>query len=81
MQGDTRPLGKRWLQKFIERNSSVASIIGRKIEPSRVEVISEEALQEFLYYLTKCEQKFNILTENILEGMDEEGITLVKQEM
>jgi len=49
MNGDTKPIGKKWLRKFIERNPKIASVIGRKIEAVRAEGTNQEALQEFLY--------------------------------
>jgi len=34
--GDTTPLGKKWVAGFMERNSSIASIIGKPIESAQI---------------------------------------------
>src|SRR5215469_10375112 len=74
MNGDTRPLGKKWLRKFIERNPKITSVIGRKIEAVRVEGTNQEALQEFFTRFEDIQTKFNILLENL--ELDEQGIAL-----
>jgi hypothetical protein len=75
MNGDIRPLGRKWLRKFLDRNPRVASVVGRKIEAVRVEGTSQEALQEFFRRFEEVQTKFNILLENTW-NMDEHGIAL-----
>jgi hypothetical protein len=75
MNGDTNPLGKKWLKGFIGRNPRVASVIGRKIEAVRVEGTTQEALQEFFTRFEEVQKKFRILLENTW-NMDEHGIAL-----
>ena len=47
LNGDTAPLGNRWIQKFIKRNPRVASVIGRKIKAAIIHGTSQEAMQGF----------------------------------
>jgi hypothetical protein len=44
MNGDERPLGKRWTDGFLRRNPRIASIIGRKIHANRVDNASPDNL-------------------------------------
>lgn len=73
--GDTRRLGKDWIQKFIRRNPRVASVIGRRIDASRIDGTSQEALQDFYTLFKATETRYHILVDNIW-NMDEHGIAL-----
>jgi len=73
--GDTRRLGKDWIQKFIRRNPRVASVIGRRIDASRIDGTSQEALQDFYTLFKATETRYHILVDNIW-NMDEHGTAL-----
>jgi hypothetical protein len=75
MNGDSTPLGKRWITKFLQRNPRVASIVGRRIEASRVDSTSQEALLGFFTRFEEAQKQFNVLLENTW-NMDEHGIAL-----
>ncbi|THY13395.1 hypothetical protein D6D01_08363 [Aureobasidium pullulans] len=75
MNGDTRPLGKRWLQKFIRDTPSVASVIGRPIEAARVNRTHPNAIQEFYNMYEEVVRTHNIQPCNTW-NMDEHGIAL-----
>lgn len=47
MNGDTQPLGKKWLQGFIHCNPQIASVIGWRIEPAQLHETQPEQLQAF----------------------------------
>jgi hypothetical protein len=47
MNGDVEPLGKAWVQKYIQRNPRVKHVIGRPIEAARVDGAQPSQIQEF----------------------------------
>jgi hypothetical protein len=57
MNGDTAPLGKKWVSGFLQRNPRVASRIGRSIERARSAAANQEDVRAFLdLYNTTCKQ-------------------------
>ena len=75
INGDTKPLGKKWVVKFLERNPRVKSVVGRKIEAVRLDGTSQQALEGFFQRFQEVRDKYNVLLENIW-NMDEHGIAL-----
>lgn len=75
MNGDTAPLGKAWIQHFIQRNPHISLIVGRKIKASRAEAASPEQIQAFLKLFDETQEQLCVYTENIW-NMDETGIGL-----
>ena len=75
MNGDERPLGKRWIQKFIRDNPRVSSVIRRPIEAARVEGTHPDAIQEFYSMYQEMIHRYNIQPCNTW-NMDEHGIAL-----
>jgi len=73
--GDTNPLGKDWIHKFIKRNPAVASVVGRRIEASRIAGTTQEALRDFYKLFKEIESRYNIQLADIW-NMDEHGIAL-----
>jgi hypothetical protein len=73
--GDTKPLGKRWVSSFIHRNPRVASIIGRRIEASRIHSCTQPEIQAFFDRLERAIREHNVQTNNIW-NMDEHGLGL-----
>lgn len=75
MNGDTQPLGQGWLRSFQERNPSVASILGRKIDASRANAATPQQIQAFLDLFEETRKRLNIQHEDIW-NMDETGLAL-----
>jgi hypothetical protein len=72
---DTKPLGKQWIQQFLQRNPRVKSVIGEKIEVARCPEVQEEQIIAFLTLFNKVRNELGVLTENVW-NMDETGIGL-----
>jgi hypothetical protein len=73
MGGDTAPLGKKWVLHFLQRNTKIASRVGRTIERARSTAANQEDIRAFFeLYDSTCKQ-YHILTENTW-NMDETGV-------
>ena len=75
MNGDTQPLGVKWVSYFLQRNTRVHSIVGRSIEASRARVATPEMIREFLELFERTRRCLNIPPEAVY-NMDETGIAL-----
>ena len=75
MNGDQNPVGKLWLPHFMKRNSSITSVVGRKIEVSRANVATPERIRAFLELFESTRRRLNVQTANIW-NMDETGVAL-----
>lgn len=75
MNGDTAPIGKRWIQNFLKRNPRVSSVVGRKIEAPRAKAGTQEQVGNYLKLFDETRKRLRIETENIY-NMDETGIAL-----
>jgi hypothetical protein len=75
MNGDLKPLGKRWLSSFMDRNPRVASVIGRKLDASRAEASTPEQIRAWMELFKQTRIRLGIQTEDIW-NMDETGIGL-----
>lgn len=75
LNNDFKPLGKRWIQKFIQRNLRIASIVGRPIEAARLNSTTREAIQSFYNLYQQLQSQHNFQAEEIW-NMDEHGIAL-----
>jgi DDE superfamily endonuclease/Tc5 transposase DNA-binding domain/helix-turn-helix, Psq domain len=75
MNGDTRPLGKRWLHNFMKRNTGVASVIGRRIESARVRETHPEQLQAFYTHFEATRDRLQVSQDNVW-NVDEVGTAL-----
>lgn len=73
--GDLQPLGHKWVSHFKERNPRVATVIGRRIEASRIKGTSPEQLQAFFDLFQRVQAQYNIHPANTW-NMDEVGIAL-----
>ena len=72
---DTRPLGRKWVQKFVQRNPEISSCIGRQIDSRRTHGTTQTAIDGFFKTLDTVVRTYNISTDNIW-NMDETGIAL-----
>ncbi|KAI1007828.1 hypothetical protein K3495_g393 [Podosphaera aphanis] len=73
--GDTDPLGKEWVCKFIKRNPQISSVVGRRVESSRINGTSQSALEAFYSLFKEVEVRHNIKAEDMW-NMDEQGLGL-----
>ena len=75
MNGDIRPLGRRWIPQFLARNPRVASIIGRKIESARTIAANYNTINEWLELFERTRKMLGIPYENV-RNFDETGVAL-----
>jgi hypothetical protein len=75
MNGDTRPLGRRWIPQFLARNPRVASIVGRKIESARTTASNYNTINEWLELFERTRKMLGIPYENVW-NFDETGVAL-----
>lgn len=73
--GDTEPLGRKWLNSFMKRNPSVNARIGRVIEASRIDGTRPEVLQAHFDLFYRVQQEFNVTQANCW-NMNEHGIAI-----
>jgi hypothetical protein len=75
LNGDTQPLGKRWLTKFIRDQPRIRSVVGRPIEAARINGTHPDALREVYEEYERIVSQYNIIPSNTW-NMDEHGIAL-----
>lgn len=63
--GDSVPLGKDWIPKFSKRNTQISSLIGRRLETSRISSTFRSALEAFYELFKDVKTRFNIETDDI----------------
>ncbi|KAI0996774.1 hypothetical protein K3495_g11409, partial [Podosphaera aphanis] len=73
--GDTAPLGKEWVCKFIKRNPQISSVVGRRVKSSRINGTSQSALEAFYSLFKEVEVRHNIKAEDMW-NMDKQGLGL-----
>ncbi|OHW95091.1 transposase, partial [Colletotrichum incanum] len=87
MIGDTqhtqRPLGRKWMQRFLRRNPSSSTLRYRAINSRRYKAHSAEVIQEWFYRLDllvvkgiKLANRWNMDKIGILEGKGSNGPVL-----
>lgn len=62
--GDEKPIGVNWIQGFKRRNPEVKTMIGRKIDKTRRDGASIEALNEFFKVFEAAKSEYNVTTAN-----------------
>jgi hypothetical protein len=75
MNGDTRPLGRRWIPQFLARNPRVASIVGRKIESARTTASNYNTINEWLELFKRTQKMLGIPYKNVW-NFDKTGVVL-----
>ncbi|KAI5193416.1 hypothetical protein E4T38_09962 [Aureobasidium subglaciale] len=78
LNGDDKPLGKRWITKFIRDNPRIASVIGRPIEAARINGTHPDLIQEFYTAYEDAVRLLNIEPSNTY-NIDEHGIALDRE--
>jgi hypothetical protein len=46
-QGDTQPLGKRWINSFLRRNPEIGTVRGKGMDSARLNSATTETIQKF----------------------------------
>jgi len=75
MNGDTQPLGKRWIPHFLARQPRVSSVVGRTIESARTTAANYNTIKEWLDHFDRITRELGIQCENMW-NMDETGVAL-----
>jgi hypothetical protein len=75
LNGDTQPLGKKWINKFIRGHPRIKSVVGRPIEAARINGTHPDLIREFCQSFQEVVRQYNIQTCNTW-NMDEHGIAL-----
>ena len=73
--GDTRPLGKKWIQSFLKRNPRIITRMGTPIDGKRIEAADPKLVEEF-YKLAKERVEFYGIKYQNMWNMDEMGTAL-----
>lgn len=60
LNGDFRPLGKKWLTKFIQSHLRIKSVVGRPIEAARINGTHPDLIREFYQSFQEVVQQHNI---------------------
>jgi hypothetical protein len=47
LNGDTQPLGKKWINKFIRGHPRIISVVGKPIEAARINGTHPDLIREF----------------------------------
>ena len=66
-----RPLGQKWVQRFLKRNPALKSQLAKSIEQACVEVTKEQVLAWFSVF--QCAVKENNVKPENIYNMDETG--------
>ena len=69
------PLGDRWIQRFIRRHPDLKSVVGKRIEASRINCSTEEVFNRWFDAFKEVKDEFKIKDANIY-NMDETGSAL-----
>jgi hypothetical protein len=75
LNGDTQPLGKKWINKFIRGHPRIKSVVGRPIEAARINGPHPDLIREFYQSFQEVVRQYNIQPCNTW-NMDEHGIAL-----
>jgi hypothetical protein len=75
LNGDTQPLGKKWINKFIRGHPRIKSVVGRPIEAARINGTHPDLIREFYQSFQEVVRQYNIQPCNTW-NMDEHGIAL-----
>jgi len=69
------PLGEQWVLRFLRRHPQLKSVVGKRIEASRLTSSSKERLTEWFDAFKKVVKDYQIQAENVY-NMDETGTAL-----
>ncbi len=85
-QGDTNPLGKRWISGFFSRNPMVKTKLGVRIDAKRIDGANPQAINEFFDRLEPVshippEYIYNVDKAGIMEGQGVNGLVVGSSEV
>ena len=75
INNDMKPLGKKWITNFLQRNPTISSVVGRRIEAVRILNTDLDKLHLFFELFYRKQSEFNVKIANIW-NIDEIGIVL-----
>lgn len=82
-QGDTIPLGKRWIEAFLKRNPSIRSMRSKSIDSKRINGATIEVIRSWFQHLQppdikviKPGNRYNMDEAGLLEGQGGNGLVL-----
>jgi DDE superfamily endonuclease/Tc5 transposase DNA-binding domain/helix-turn-helix, Psq domain len=75
LQGDSTPLGKNWITRFLQRNPRVATCIGRSLDTARRQAATVDTINGFYAYFNQIQTQYGISPSDTW-NMDEVGIGL-----
>lgn len=71
-QGDEKLLGKRWVVNFKKRNPRVKTLIGKRMDATRIEGATSDNMAAYFERLDAVCRRLNIKTGNVY-NFDETG--------
>lgn len=81
--GDTKPLGKRWMDQFFQRNPAIRTKRGKRIECQRLNGASNENIRAFFKLLASpsikripAKHRWNMDETGIMEGFGINGLVV-----
>jgi len=74
-EGDLRPLGKRWVEGFKRRNQNIKTLVGKRIDSTRIEGATPTIMTEYFNHLESVVHRLKIKPHNTY-NMDETGTDL-----
>ena len=87
VKGDTKPLGKRWVNQFIKRNPSIKAQRSQRIDSLRINGASTDIIKQWFRHLAipkiktiKPANRWNMDEAGLLEGQGSNGIVLGSSE-
>ena len=81
--GDERRLGKHWMEQFLNRNPSIKTLKGKRMENSRVKAVTTESIKRFFSRLQLPaiqailpENRYNMDETGIMQGFGINGLVV-----
>ncbi|KAK4158617.1 hypothetical protein QBC43DRAFT_350363, partial [Cladorrhinum sp. PSN259] len=71
--GNTQPLGKNWIDGFLDRNKEIKAKVSKPLSAARAQYTTKGAVVNFFNLLKRHIQEKGIKKENIA-NMDENGV-------
>jgi hypothetical protein len=69
------PIGEQWIDRFIKRHDSLQTAFARRIDASRVQETTVDAIMQWLNLVVNTIQKYGVQKKDIY-NMDESGFAI-----